>query len=83
MQIPDKHYLIGQKFVEQNCPKFQLDVENFVRRKILFVGSFVQYFKTKVRQKFDKIVEILAQCRNFVQQNILSNKTFVLRNVVQ
>ena len=29
--------------------KFQLGVENFVRRNILSVENFVQYFNTKVR----------------------------------
>ena len=38
--------------------KFQLGVENFVRRNILSVENFVQYFNTKVRQKSNKTVEI-------------------------
>ena len=38
--------------------KFQLGVENFVRRNILSVENFVQHFNTKVRQKSDKTVEI-------------------------
>ena len=38
--------------------KFHLGVENFVRRNILSVENFVQYFNTKVRQKSDKTVEI-------------------------
>ena len=47
--------------------KFWLGVENFVRRKILSVENFVQYFNAKVRQKSDKIVEISAWCRKFCQ----------------
>ena len=45
-------YLIGQKFVGQNCRNFVLV------SKILSVEHFVQYFHTKVRQKWNKIVEI-------------------------
>ena len=43
--------------------KFRLGVENFVRRKLLSVENFVRYFKIKLRQKSEKIVEIWAWCR--------------------
>ena len=54
--------------------KFQLGVENFVRRNILSVENFVQYFNTKLRHKLDKTVEISAWCRTF-----WSTKYFVRR----
>ena len=57
--------------------KFLLGVENFAQRKILSVENFVQCFNTKVGQESDKIVEISAWCRKFVQQNILSYENFV------
>ena len=53
--------------------KFQLGVENFVRRNILSVENFAQYFNTKVRQESDKIVEISAD-EIFCPKEILSDK---------
>ena len=52
-------YLIGRKFVGQNCRNFGLVSKNFVRRK------FCPIFNTIVRQKSDKIVEISAWCHEF------------------
>ena len=63
--------------------KFRLGVENFVRRKILSVENFVQYFNTKVRQKLDKLSKFRLDVENFVQRNILSDENFVRRNFVR
>ena len=49
--------------------KFQLSVENFVRRNILSVENFVQYLNTKVRKKIGQ------NCRNFgLVSKILSDE---------
>ena len=56
--------------------KFQLGVENFVRRNILSVENFVQYFNTKVRQKSDKTVEISAWCRKFCPTKYFVRRKF-------
>ena len=56
--------------------KFQLGVENFVRRNILSVENFVQYFYTKVRQKADKTVEISAWCRKFCPTKYFVRRKF-------
>ena len=69
--------------------KFQLGVENFVRRNVLSVENFVQYFNTKIGQN----------CRNFglvskvfsdeifcplkiLSDEILSDKVFILLNLL-
>ena len=48
------------KFRRTKLTKFRLGVEDFVRRIILSIENFVQYFNTEVRKKLDKIVEISA-----------------------
>ena len=58
--------------------KFQLGVENFVRRNILSVENFVQYFNTKVRQKSDKTAEISAWCRKFCPTKYFVRRKFCL-----
>ena len=42
-------YEYRRKIHQTKLSKFQLDVENFVWRKILSIENFVQYFNTKVR----------------------------------
>ena len=63
-------YLIGQKFVGQNCRNFGLLSE------ILSVENFVQCFNTKVRQKLDKSVEISAWCRKFCPTKYFVHRKF-------
>ena len=63
-------YLIGQKFVGQNCRNFDLV------SKILSVENFVQYFHTKVRQKSDKSVEVFAWCQKCSPTKYLFPRNF-------
>ena len=62
------------KISRTKLSKFRIYVENFVRRKILSVENFVQYFDTKVRQKLDKIVEMSAWCRKLYPTKYLSDE---------
>ena len=56
--------------------KFWLGIENFVRRKILSVENFVQYFNAKVSQKSDKSVEISAWRRKFCPTKYFVRRKF-------
>ena len=67
-------YLIGQKFVGQNCRNFGLLSE------IFSVENFVQCFNTKGKNR-TKVSKFRLGVENFVRRNILSNENFVLRNL--
>jgi len=70
------HIPYRTKIRRTKVSKFQLGVENFVRRNILSVENFVQYFNTKVRQKSDKTVEISAWCRKFCPTKYFVRRKF-------